>query len=672
MLSTQVLARLISTTEQNLRKSAKNAIENNRGTITAKGQQYYVRKNGRAYEFSETPFNEAPADAGASLEGACSSDVKSTKPHQTVKDLFDDSNDKALFENFSPDKRDKAYFRLEVVKGWQKAKREKISQPDYLAEIEDGHGEKVSKAQLSDWQKRFRRMGIIGLIDNRTGQRQQYRLREEHKRLIIRFVRSTRGGIINIREIWREVNRTLYREAGESASILLFDRDPKRYKIIDEGVVRRAVETFMRDNPVESMQLTRGYDRTKGAFDSAYGSMEYAEYRCEEFQQDMTPANFMVIDPATGKTYRPKINFVIDTFSRRAVVHLSRTAASNDAMLALIKAVRKLGKPERLRTDNGADYISRHMEETLIHYDIQHYRTGVGSGRENGFVERLNQIQDKQLKFIDNYLGRNVAERTVQEQQTPKKDRLQGKAKPTHQDVTLTPKEAQEFMDKLIDLYENTLHSGLETSPLQKYNADTTPVTYLSAEEIAVFAGKREVRTYGKKGVRCNNTYFRNIQMHNELVGHKVATYTNVFNPDELHLFDIDTGEFLAVAYNEAADEHSPAEYREVNRKFDKKLRENKKQFDEDAAYTAELVRQNITAAHAEAVKQGLFERPEEEVYRPTFADDLSEKAEQIARAKEDDAMHRDLNHHKGALNIDYSKALKAIKKEYHNDRRAG
>ncbi len=452
---------------------------------------------------------------------------------------------------------------------------------------------------------------------------------------------------------------------GEENSMLLFLSNNKKYQLYSVDTVRREIERYKKENPLKFAQITRGYDRAKSAFDSAYGSMDNALYRCEEFQLDMTPANFMVKDE-TGRVYRPKLTTVIDTFSRRGIMIISETANSYTAVKALIKAIEKLGTPHIVRTDNGKDYISNHFKNYLLNLSIEHNRTGVGSGRENAFVERLHQLQDKNIKYLDNYLGRNVGERTTQEQQTPKKDRLKGKVEKTHQLVEFSLNEAIEMTDKVVELNDISYHSTLKTTPLEKYNSDKTPITFIPKDRLLAFTGKTGLRKYGKKGVSINNINFGKVESHNELVGKNIRYYENIQNENELFIF-LD-GEYQGKAYSEYSDVYSAKDFLKANRELDKELRNNKKQFDESKRFISESVKNGINKKYELALNKGVFDRPKnEEVYISPFIEESIEIAKQMNLSE---INFKDIdNQNKGELNVNWDEAIKNIKNEISNNR---
>ena len=671
ILTTNNLSVLLNLTERYIRKKSK---DSNQNYIIIKDKQYYFRKKlvGKGYEFCELPFNESSTVIKDSLNSnlidkkICSTATTTYNlPKKETPTVVELVSNRALVDNFDEDKQNEALEKVEIVKSWLKAKEEKIKKEDFLTFINQKSSIKdITNKKLKDWCREYLNNGIYGLIDKRGNKKGNTILSNEYKNFIVKHIEASQAGIINVAEIYRNLHDYIFMINGEANSMLLFMSNNKKYQLYSVDTVRREIERYKKENPLKFAQITRGYDRAKSAFDSAYGSMDNALYRCEEFQLDMTPANFMVKDE-NGKVYRPKLTTVIDTFSRRGIMIISETANSYTAVKALIKAIEKLGTPTRLKTDNGKDYKSNHFRAYLTNLSIEHNNTGVGSGRENAFVERLHQLQDKNLKYIDNYLGRNVGERTAQEQQTPKKDRLKGKVEKTHQLVEISLNEAIEMTDKVVELNDISYHSILKTTPLEKYNRDKTPISFIPKDRLLAFAGKTGLRKYSKEGISINNINFRQVEAHNKLVGKNIRYYENIENENEIFIF-LD-GEYQGKAYSEFSNAYSIKDYLKANRELDKELRNNKKQFDESRKFISETIKNGINTKYELAVKNGVFDRPKnEEVYISPFIEESIEVVKQM-NSSEIDFKEID-NQNKGGLNVNWDEAIQNMKDEISNN----
>jgi putative transposase len=66
--------------------------------------------------------------------------------------------------------------------------------------------------------------------------------------------------------------------------------------------------------------------------------------------------------------------------------------------------IEKYGKPARIRTDNGPEFISHHFKKWLKHHHIEWEQIRPGQPQENAIVERFNgtyrrEILDTNLFF---------------------------------------------------------------------------------------------------------------------------------------------------------------------------------------------------------------------------------------------------------------------------------
>lgn len=95
---------------------------------------------------------------------------------------------------------------------------------------------------------------------------------------------------------------------------------------------------------------------------------EYIVRLNQEWQTDSTIADIMLND---NKRYN--IVGIIDVYSRRAVLHVSETSSSEAVLACLTKALNAFGKPESMRTDNGADFTSIRVKDTR--YSANHLPT---------------------------------------------------------------------------------------------------------------------------------------------------------------------------------------------------------------------------------------------------------------------------------------------------------
>lgn len=66
------------------------------------------------------------------------------------------------------------------------------------------------------------------------------------------------------------------------------------------------------------------------------------------------------------------------------------------------------GKPKRIRTDNGPEYISELMEKWCDQHGIEHVFTQPGNPQQNAYVERFNRTV--RYECLNQYLFRDLSE----------------------------------------------------------------------------------------------------------------------------------------------------------------------------------------------------------------------------------------------------------------------
>ncbi len=154
----------------------------------------------------------------------------------------------------------------------------------------------------------------------------------------------------------------------------------------------------------------------------------------EEWQVDSTKIDFLVKvpDSSAPKGYvvkRKNLSAVIETYGGGAYAKLVDSTNSNAQIEVLVSAMEKMGKPDKVRSDNGSDYASKHYQGFLARCGISSMRCSPYHGREKGKIERFFGVLHGWLYFIPGYIGNDVAKRQqIENQRASKADTLSGKA----------------------------------------------------------------------------------------------------------------------------------------------------------------------------------------------------------------------------------------------------
>ncbi len=238
-----------------------------------------------------------------------------------------------------------------------------------------------------------------------------------------------------------------------------------------------------------------------------------------------------------------------DIYSRRVLMHVSKTARSEAVLQLLRKALIEWGVPETIKTDNGTDFVSVRTMTALASVGISQDRCNAYQGQEKGHVERIfKTFQHDMTPLMPGYIGHNVGERKKIEARKSFAARM-GKEKI---EGRLTPEKLQEFADTWCkDMYQHRVHSALGVSPFVKAAEWTQPIKKIENLRaldllLSPIAGQRTVT---KNGIRVKNGHF----WDDSLVAYQAKAVTVRLDPDDMgviYCFDPDTGKFICEAIN--------------------------------------------------------------------------------------------------------------------------
>lgn len=249
------------------------------------------------------------------------------------------------------------------------------------------------------------------------------------------------------------------------------------------------------------------------AFGDAAADVEALNQRWE---MDATPADFMLRDD-DGRKRRYSASVIVDVYSRRILVVLSRTSKAQTHCLALRAAILLWGVPQEIVTDNGKDYQAKHFRRVLEMFHIAHHTTAPFSPWEKPHVERgIGSVNHCIIEGYSNFIGHDVGERQAIEARQSFAERLFEK------DAVVELEMSAEQLQAHINLwlagtYEQREHSGIGMSPFARVAAWTGPVQRIEDERaldvlLAPPAGGG-TRIVQKKGVLIDNAWFIHLAM---------------------------------------------------------------------------------------------------------------------------------------------------------------
>jgi transposase InsO family protein len=258
------------------------------------------------------------------------------------------------------------------------------------------------------------------------------------------------------------------------------------------------------------IESIRNPDGFKNAFRFSARVANPASRLNEVWQIDASPADMMTTD---GR--RPTIYACVDIYSRRLIVLVTETARAAAVGLLIRKAILAWGVPERIKTDNGSDFIARATQRLFAALDIEHEKSAPFAPEQKGHVERvIGTLQRGLMRTLEGFVGHSVADRKVIENRKAFSARL-GEAPEDMFQVNLTAAELQAHCDAWCkDVYGSKPHEGLKgQTPFAVAAMAGGKVRRIEDVRaldmlLAPIAGKDGLRTVTKTGLRIDGAHY--------------------------------------------------------------------------------------------------------------------------------------------------------------------
>ncbi len=169
-------------------------------------------------------------------------------------------------------------------------------------------------------------------------------------------------------------------------------------------------------------------------------------------------------------------------------------------------AIERYGIPDRVFTDNGSQYISRHMTQACAKLGIKKLTARPRAASAKGKVEALN-------KYLDAFVEEVKLKRPQ------------------------SASEVQHYLDIwLHELYQNKVHSALDgKTPQQAFKEDDRSLRWASKEQLDFAFVFTEKRLVDKTG--CISFQSIPWEAGQDLIGMRIDVAFRPDNPDELEVF---------------------------------------------------------------------------------------------------------------------------------------
>lgn len=389
----------------------------------------------------------------------------------------------------------------------------------------------LSKNTLFDWEKNYETMGLSGLADNYGNRKGASKVesRPEIKEFILGLIYHRPD--INCKLIMRSLR-------------VKFDRTTlPSYRTIQNWVSK-----WKHENQ-STLLAIKNPDAWRNKFQAAAGSQSEKIIRLNQrWEFDSTPTDIMLNDGS-----RHNIVGVIDVYSRRLKLLVSNSSNSQAVTSITRACLLDWGVPEEVKTDNGADYASKHMRRVFDSLEIKQIFCQPFTPEGKPHIERVfKTFSHDVLEMLPGYIGHNVSDRKNIEARKSFADHIMGKAKEPTKDY-LSAEQLQEFCDNWIkNYYMQEPHRGLNgktpQSMIDNYDGEVRRIGNERALDILLSPTSGDgLRTVTKKGIAIDNAYYdsHDLAMY---AGKQVKVLYSESEWGKIYVFTLE-GKFICEAF---------------------------------------------------------------------------------------------------------------------------
>ncbi len=248
-------------------------------------------------------------------------------------------------------------------------------------------------------------------------------------------------------------------------------------------------------------------DAYRSKYEPAFGSLSAKLTRVNQlWEVDGTIADLMCISPS-GENIRYSLTGMIDVYSRRTKVLVSRQPSAVAVGLLIRKCILDWGIPEVLKADNGKDYTAQYVNRIKDDLGFAINYCTPFRPMEKPHIERFFGTMTRDLfEILPGYVGHDVNDRKAIESRKAFGERFGGAS--TFK-VVINGGELQHIIDAWIEEdYEVRNHSGVKTTPFLKAQQGGQPLRIADERALdlllASSPGKDGIRVVQKSGISVN------------------------------------------------------------------------------------------------------------------------------------------------------------------------
>lgn len=314
-------------------------------------------------------------------------------------------------------------------------------------------------------------------------------------------------------------------------------------KTIDVPPVRTIQHVVKALKEVEHVALTKlsNPDRYRSTMaPSGVGTYRWMTEPNTLWMIDASPVDALCVDG------RHAIYACIDIATRRLVLYVSRTPRASAVALLIRKAIMAWGVPDKIKTDNGSDFVARDTQRLFVALDIEMELSDAYTPQQKGHVERvIRTFQHDCATLLAGFVGHSVADRKQIEDRKSFADRL-GEDTAATFGVALTGADLQIQVDRWVETaYSHREHTTLKMSPALAGTRSTRPIRTVDPRALDLLlmpvasGGTRDVTKFG---VRVDGFHY----VINEAdVGQRVLVRMDPADAGRVYAFDAEDGRFV-------------------------------------------------------------------------------------------------------------------------------
>lgn len=300
---------------------------------------------------------------------------------------------------------------------------------------------RVSPGWIKKYAKLYRKFGDAGLLSRHGTRKGKFCLSPEHlKKLDGISYKNPRARAARIVDYF-------IAEVGPIASRRTLERRIKEWRKRN-----KQIQTLRKD----PIAWRNRYQISQGRAD------EDAKFINDLWEIDSSPADIVCKD---GLRYICVA--AVDVYSRKALVLLSRVSKASAIMALIRMAIDKWGRPRRIKTDQGKDYISRDLQTACKSLEIDLIPVLPGRPDLKPHIEAFFRTLAYTLfEELPGYIGHSTGEAKIL-----RETRRFSKAFIKHgnkSEIELSREELQTVINKWLLKYEQRKHRSLNASPAEQ------------------------------------------------------------------------------------------------------------------------------------------------------------------------------------------------------------